>query len=474
MSTNAQSPREVIALCRQREIRAVDLRFADFQGQQRHFTIPADQLTEAGFEDGFAFDGSSMRGWQAIHESDMLIVPDSQTAFVDPFRTNTIAILCNVKDPITHQSYPRDPRSIARKAEVYMQSSGIADSIDLGLDTEFFVFDQALFEQNEHEAFYRLDSGEGQWSRGMAHPERQPYQVRHRGGYLTMPPMDSLQEFRTDLMLALQESGVDVVSQQRATASGGQCRFELKPDSLLKSGDNLLRLKYLARNFAAGRGKVATFMPKPLWRDNGSGLHLHLAFRKDDAPLFAGAGYGGLNETAMHAMGGILAHAPALLAFCCPTTNSYKRLIPGFEAPVNLSYSYRNRSAAIRIPVNSGDDSQRRLEFRCPDPSCNPYLAISGVVMAMLDGIQNRISPGRPLDKDLYDLEPEEQQNVPSTPATLDHALAALESDHDFLLRGDVFTPDVIENWIEFKRTEEVNPLNERPHPYEFAMYFDC
>lgn len=467
-----QSPREVLALCRQREIRAIDLRFADFLGQQRHVTIPAEQLTEARFEDGFGFDGSSMQGWQAIHESDMLIVPDAQTAFVDPCLQNTLAILCNVKDPVTHQSYPRDPRHVARKAEMYMQSTGIADQANVGSDVEFFVFDSVVFDQNAHEAYYRIDSSEGEWNGDSDRPSSTAHQIRHRDGYLTMPPMDTLQDLRTELMLVLAESGVAVNSQQRATATGGQCHLDLKSAPLQRAGDHLLRLKYLARNFAARHGKVATFMPKPVFNDNGSGLHLHLSLWKDGSPLFAGAGYGGLSETAMYAMGGILKHAPSLLAFCCPSTNSYKRLIPGFEAPVNLSYSYRNRSAAIRIPVNSGDEADRRIEFRCPDPTCNPYLAMSAVLMAMLDGIQNRISPGKPLDKDLYDLAPEERRDVPSTPATLEHALAALESNHDFLLRGDVFTPDVIENWVRFKRSEEVDALNQRPHPYEFALYF--
>ena len=415
-----------------------------------------------------------MQGWQAIHESDMLIVPESQTAFVDPFLQNTLAILCNVKDPVTHQSYPRDPRNIARKAEMYMQSTGIADRADFGADIEFFVFDQASFDQNANEGFYSLESGEGQWSRGSNSPTRQPYPIRHREGYLAMPPMDSLQALRTELMLALGDVGAGINSQQRATASGGQCRLELKPDALQRSGDHLIRLKYLARSIAAQQGQVATFMPKPIWNDNGSGFHLHLGLWKEETALFSGSGYGGLSETAMFAMGGILKHAAALLAFCCPTTNSYKRLIPGFEAPVNLSYSYRNRSAAIRIPVTSADSSGHRIEFRCPDPSCNSYLAMSAVLMAMLDGIQNRIDPGKPLDKDLYDLAPEEQQDVPSTPSTLAAALEALERDHEFLMRGDVFTPDVIENWIHFKRSEEVAAIDERPHPYEFAMYFDC
>ena len=474
MSTRNLSPREVIALCRQKEIRAIDLRFADFRGHQRHFTIPADQLTEEKFEDGFGFDGSSMPGWQAIHESDMLVVPDSLTAFVDPFMKHTVSILCNVKDPVTHQSYPRDPRNIARKAEMYMRSTGVADRAMVGPDVDFFVFDGVAFDQNEHEAYYHISSSDGQWSRGKDLVNGTGQQVGYRGGYLTMPPMDTFQELRTDIMLALQDSGIDVASQHREVASAGQCEVALKPDTLLMTSDRLLRMKYVVRNVARRHGKVATFMPKPLYNDNGSGLHLQLSLWKDDVPLFSGSGYGGLSETAMHAMGGILKHAPALLAFCCPTTNSYKRLIPGFDAPVNLSYSYRNRSAAIRIPANSGDETRRRLEFRCPDSSCNPYLANSAILMAMLDGIQDRINPGKPLDKDLYDLAPEEQQDVASTPGSLEQALTALEKDHDFLLRGDVFTKDVVEKWIEYKRTEEVAAIERRPHPYEFALYFDC
>ncbi|MCP4785038.1 MAG: type I glutamate--ammonia ligase [Fuerstiella sp.] len=472
--TSELSPREVLALCRQREIKAIDLRFVDFRGYQRHFTIPADQLTEESFEDGFGFDGSSMRGWQAIHESDMLVVPDSKSAFVDPFMKHTMALLGNVKDPVTHQSYPRDPRNIARKAENYMQSTGIADQAMFGSEVEFFVFDSVTFDQNEHEAFYHLQSCDGHWSRGTERGNGTGYQIRRRDGYLAMPPMDTLQELRTDIMLALEEAGISVQGQHREVASGGHCEVDLNHVLLLQASDRLVRLKYLVRNFAARHGKVATFMPKPLWNDNGSGLHLHLSLWKDGDPLFAGSGYGGLSETAMFAMGGILRHAPSLLAFCCPTTNSYKRLIPGFEAPVNLSYSYRNRSAAIRIPVNAGNESHRRLEFRCPDSSCNPYLATSAILMAALDGIENRIDPGRPLDKDLYDLEPEEQQNVASTPSSLDAALTALKANHDFLLRGDVFTPDVVERWISFKRSEEVAAIDQRPHPYEFAMYFDC
>lgn len=474
MAITNNSPREVIALCRQREIQAVDLRFSDFQGHQRHFTIPVEQLTENSFEDGFGFDGSSMRGWQAIHESDMLVVPDSRSAYVDPFMRHTLAMLCNVKDPVTHQSYARDPRSVAHKAEMYMQSTGIADRADVGPDVDFFVFDRVAFDQNEHEGYYHLHSVDGQWSRGVDLPAGSGAQVRHREGYLSTPPSDGLQDLRTEIMLALQDSGIEVTRHHREVSSGGQCEVSLKSGSLLSMCDRLLRLKYFVRNVAATRGQTATFMPKPVWNDNGSGMHLQLSLWKDDSPLFAGSGYGGLSETAMHAMGGILQHAPALLAFCCPTTNSYKRLIPGFDAPVNLSYSYRNRSAAIRIPASSGNESERRLEFRCPDSSCNPYLANSAVLMAMLDGIQNRISPGKPLDKDLYDLAPEEQQDMASTPSSLEAALDALQRDHDFLLRGDVFTTDVIETWIQHKRAVDVTAIQQRPHPYEFAMYFDC
>lgn len=472
--SHSPSPREVIALCRQKEIRVLDLRFVDFRGQQRHFTIPVDQLTEDRFQDGFAFDGSSMRGWQAIHESDMLVIPDASTAYVDPFMNQTLAILGNIKDPTTHQSYPRDPRNIARKAETYMQSTGIADAALFGADVDFFVFDAARFDQNEHEAYYHLESSEGQWSRGTNKEPGAGHHVRHREGYLAMPPNDSLQNLRTDALMALEESGVQVTSHHREVATGGQCEISLAPNSPKSISDALLRMKYFVRNVAAAHDKVATFMPKPLYNDNGSGLHLQLSLMKEGESIFSGAGYGGLSEVAMHAMGGVLAHAPALLAFCCPTTNSYKRLIPGFEAPVNLSYSYRNRSAAIRIPVNSGNEMQKRIEFRCPDSSCNPYLATSAILMAMLDGIQNRISPGKPLDKDLYDLAPEEQSDVRSTPEVLDEALNALKADHDFLLRGDVFTTDVIDMWVASKKEFDVNMLRQRPHPFEFAMYFDC
>jgi glutamine synthetase len=468
------TPREVLALCRQNEIQAIDLRFMDFPGMQKHFTIPVDALTEESFEDGLTFDGSSIRGWQAINESDMLVIPQAETAFVDPFMHSTLAMTCNIQDPITRKDYARDPRNVARKAEAYMRSTGFADTAHFGLEPEFFIFDDVRFDQNEHEAYYHLDSVEGEWNRGRnsADPNR-GYRIRRREGYFPMPPGDTLQDLRTEIMLICQSCGVSVGAQHHEVATGGQCEVELRYAPLLAAADNLLRFKYIVRNVAARHGKTATFMPKPIWNDNGSGLHMHFSLWKEGQTLFAGSGYGGLSDLAVHAMGGILHHAPALFAFCCPTTNSYKRTVSGFDAPVNLTYSFRNRSAAIRIPVHTSSTETKRFEFRCPDPTCNPYLGISAVLMAALDGIQNRIDPGMPLDKDIYDLAPEELDEYPKVPASLGHALAALRNDHEFLLRGDVFTEDVIDTWIWYKQTHEVNALRERPHPWEFAMYYD-
>jgi glutamine synthetase len=481
------TPKEVLALCRRDEIQAVDLRFMDFPGTHKHFTIPVKALTEQSFEDGFGFDASSMRGWQSINESDMLLVPQSDTAIVDPFMKSTLALTCNILDPITREEYHKDPRNIARKAEAYMRSTGIADTANFGPEAEFFIFDSVRFDQNNHEGYYHLDSSEGEWNRGRGarrrgRPEQgggtpaanSGYRIRRREGYFPMPPADTLQDLRTEIMLTLQQSGVEVEGQHHEVATGGQCEVDLRYGPLVRMADQLLRHKYIVKNVAARHGKTATFMPKPLWNDNGSGLHLHFSLWKEGETLFAGSGYGGLTETAMHAMGGILRHAPALLAFCCPTTNSYKRFVPGFDAPVNLSYSFRNRSAAIRIPVHNSSAESKRFEFRCPDPSCNPYLAMSAVLMAALDGIQNRIDPGPPLDKDIYDLTPEELDEFPKVPASLEEALQALRDDQNFLLRGDVFSEDVIDTWIWFKSTQECAAIRERPHPWEFAMYYDA
>lgn len=478
------TPREVLALIREREIQAVDLRFMDFPGTQKHFTIPARTLTEESFERGFSFDGSSLRGWQAINESDMLVVPQAETAFVDPFMRQTLALTGNIQDPITRQDYARDPRNVARKADAYLKSTAIADVACFGPEAEFFIFDNVRFDQNEHEGYYHVDSREGQWNRGRRNRGRgrggdgnrmsnSGYAIRHKEGYLPIPPADTLQDVRTEMMLALQECGVEVEAQHHEVATAGQCEIDMRYGPMVKTADNLLLYKYVVKNVAARHGRTATFMPKPLWNDNGSGLHLHFSLWKNDESLFAGSGYGGLSDTAVYAMGGILKHAPAIMAFCCPTTNSYKRLVAGYEAPVNLAYSFRNRSAAIRIPVHSPTPAEKRFEFRCPDSSSNPYLAMSALLMAAIDGIQNRIDPGPPLDKDIYDLEPSELENVPKTPASLEESLTALRNDHDFLLRGDVFTEDVIDTWIWYKTEHEVNAIRERPHPYEFALYYD-
>ena len=473
------TPREVLALCRERDVAAVDLRFLDFPGRQRHFTLPVRRLTEASFEEGFGFDGSGVRGWQTVNESDLLVVPRADTAMVDPFMARTLALTCAVRDPVTGEDYPKDPRNIARKAEAYMRSLGVADEAMVGPEAEFFVFDRVAFESNAHESFYHLHSAEGQWTRGRRGdlPEgassNSGYQVRHAEGYLPTPPTDTLQDLRGEVMAVLEEVGITAEGHHHEIATAGQCEVDMRFAPLLRTADNLLRYRYVVKNVAARRGKTATFMPKPLHGDAGSGLHLHLSLWKDGQPLFAGGGYGGLSDTALHALGGILEHAPALFAFCCPTTNSYKRLVPGFEAPVNLTYSYRNRSAAVRIPVHAPTPADKRFEFRCPDSSCNPHLTCAALLMAALDGVQNRTDPGPPLDKDLYDLGSEEVRDAPPVPSTLAESLAALKADHEFLLRGDVFTENVIDTWVRTKTEHEVEAVRRRPHPYEFALYYD-
>jgi glutamine synthetase len=465
------TPREVLALCRERDIRAVDLRFMDFPGIQKHFTVPVTALTERGFEEGYGFDGSSIRGWQAINESDMLVVPVASTAFADPFMKHTLAMTCNIQDPITREDYAKDPRNVARKAENYMRSTGLAEIAHFGPEAEFFLFDSVRFDQNEHESYYHIESCEGQWTRGQGNGG---HQIRFKEGYFPIPPTDTLQDLRTEIMLLLQDCGVEVEAQHHEVATAGQSEIDMRYGPLVRTADHLLLYKYIVKNVAAKYGKTATFMAKPLWNDNGSGLHLHFSLWKNGANLFAGDGYAGLSETALYAIGGVLKHAPALLAFCCPTTNSYKRLVPGFEAPINLTYSSRNRSAAIRIPVHTPYPENRRFEFRCPDATANGYLAMSAMLMAALDGIQNRIHPGRPLDKDIYDLGPDELVDVPRTPTSLEESLYALRRDHQFLLRGDVFTEDVIDTWVWYKTEKECEALRQRPHPFEFAMYFDA
>jgi glutamine synthetase len=468
------TPREVLALCRERDVKAVDLRFMDFPGLWQHFTIPVGKLDEAVFEEGVGFDGSSIRGWQAINESDMLVVPDPTTAFIDPFmEQTTLVMICNIQDPITKEDYSRDPRNVARKAINYMKSTGIADTCYIGPELEFFVFDNIRCDQTYNEGYYHIDSIEGRWNMGRDEAPNLGFKIRYKEGYFPVPPADTLQDLRTEMMMHLIEAGVDIEAQHHEVATGGQCEIDMRFQPLLQMADSVLKYKYIVKMTSRKHGKVACFMPKPLFQDNGSGMHTHFSLWKGEKPLFAGSGYAGLSDMALFAIGGILKHAPALLAFCAPTTNSYKRLVPGYEAPVNLAYSRRNRSASCRIPMYSPSPKAKRVEFRCPDPSCNPYLAFSAILMAGLDGIQNKIHPGEPFDKDMYDLEPEELAKVPQTPGSLDGSLSALEKDHEFLLRNDVFTPDVIDTWIWYKRTNEVDAIRLRPHPYEFVMYSD-
>jgi glutamine synthetase len=467
-------PREVLALCREKEVKAVDLRFTDFLGAWQHFTIPVGKLEEDTFEDGLGFDGSSIRGWQAINESDMLLVPVPDTAVVDPFaEIPTLVMIAMVQDPITREDYTRDPRNIARKAVNYLKSTGIADTCFIGPEAEFFVFDDVRFDQNAHEGYFHLDSREAEWNRGRAEGPNLGYKLRHKEGYFPCPPSDQLMDLRNEMMLTMIQCGIDVEAQHHEVATAGQCEIDMRFQELVRMADQMCLYKYIVKNVARRHGRTVTFMPKPIFGDNGSGMHTHISLWKEGHPLFAGTGYAGLSEMALHALGGILRHAPALLAITNPTTNSYKRLVPGYEAPVNLAYSQRNRSASCRIPMYSASPKTKRIEFRCPDPTCNPYLAFAAILMAAIDGIQNKLHPGDPLDRDIYDMPPEELANVPKAPGSLDEALDALERDGDFLLRGDVFTDDVLATWIKWKRDREIAPMRLRPHPYEFCLYYD-
>ncbi|MFM8493955.1 MAG: type I glutamate--ammonia ligase [Planctomycetia bacterium] len=468
-------PREVLAMCREKEVKAVDLRFTDFFGAWQHLTIPVGKLEEDTFDDGIGFDGSSIRGWQAVNESDMLLVPVPDTAVVDPFATiPTLSIICNVQDPITREDYSRDPRNVARKAVNYLKGTGLADTCFIGPEAEFFVFDDVRFDQNAHQGYFHVDSVEAEWNRGREELPNLGYKLRLKEGYCPCPPADQLMDIRNEMMLTMIQCGIDVEAQHHEVATAGQCEIDMRFQELVRMADQMCLYKHIVRNVARRHGKTVTFMPKPIYGDNGSGMHTHISLWKEGHPLFAGSGYAGLSEMALHAMGGILRHAPALLAITNPTTNSYKRLVPGYEAPVNLAYSQRNRSASCRIPMYSASPKTKRIEFRCPDPTCNPYLAFSAILLAAIDGIQNKINPGPPLDRDIYDLPPEELAKVPKAPGSLDEALAALERDHDFLLRGDVFTDDVIATWIRFKREKEIQPMRLRPHPYEFCLYYDA
>ncbi len=455
-------------------VHRVDLRVTDLLGRWQHFSIPADQLTPDAIERGVGFDGSSLRGFQAIDESDMLLVPDLDTAIIDPTEeVPTIAMVCDITDTISGARYSRDPRYIARKAEDYLRASGIADTAYFGPELEFFVFDEARFQQSGNTAFYYVDSAEGEWNNGRDEGPNRAFKVPLKEGYAPTPPFDSLADLRWQISDALAATGVIVEVHHHEVASGGQCEIATRFATPVQKADETQWYKYLVRNIARANGKVATFMPKPIFGDNGSGMHTHQSLWKDGQPLFFDSnGYAGLSQTARYYIGGLLAHAPALLAICAPSTNSYKRLVPGYEAPVNLAYSSRNRSAAVRIPTYSESPAAKRIEFRPPDGAANPYLAFAAMLMAGLDGVQRQIDPGDPLDRNIYDLGPDELARVPHVPHTLEAALDALEADRAFLLQGDVFTADVIDRWVAFKR-EEVLGLQTRPTPYEYERYFN-
>jgi glutamine synthetase len=468
------TPKEVLDMAKENGAKVVDLRFMDFPGLWQHFTVPIGELEESSFEDGFGFDGSSIRGWQPIHASDMLVVPDATTAKMDPFyEAPTLVLICNIVDPVTREPYTRDPRNIAQKADAYLKSSSIGDVAYIGPEAEFFIFDDIRFESTRFSAFYEIDSVEGNWNTGRDEGPNLGYKPRHKEGYFPVPPMDKFQDLRTEMVLTLENLGIEIEAQHHEVATAGQAEIDMRFKPLLQMSDQLMWFKYVLKNVAYRHNHTVTFMPKPLFEDNGTGMHTHISIWKENQPLFAGDKYAGISQEALYAIGGILKHCRALTAFTNPTTNSYKRLVPGFEAPVNLAYSSRNRSAAVRIPMYSTSPKAKRIEFRTPDPSCNGYLAFSAMLMAVIDGIQNKIDPGDPLDKDIYNLPPEELAEIPSAPGSLDEAIEALKADQEFLLKGDVFTQDAINMWIEYKTENEINDIKLRPHPHEFYLYYD-
>ena len=470
----SRSPQDVFEFGREQGVEMVDIKFNDFIGTWQHFSIPFDQLEDETFEIGAGFDGSSIRGWQPIHASDMVVRPDTETAVIDPFaKTPTLSLIGCIYDPITGEAYSRDPRNIAAKAENYLLSTGIADVSNFGPEPEFFIFDDIRFDLNQQSSFYAIDSVEGRWNSGRDEKPNLGHKPDFKGGYFPVAPVDAHNDLRDEMVSALKRVGIVVERQHHEVATAGQAEIDIRYQSLVKMADQLQWFKYIIKNVAHRNGRTVTFMPKPIFQDNGSGMHTHMSLWKDGKPLFAGDGYAGLSELALYYIGGVLKHAKSLIAITNPTTNSFRRLVPGFEAPVKLAYSSRNRSAAIRVPMYSPSPKAKRIEFRTPDPACNGYLAFAAMLMAGLDGIENRIHPGEPLDKDLYALPPEELAHVPSAPADLAEALQELDADHDYLLKGDVFTEDVITTWIKFKYEQEVQPMRLRPTPLEFALYYD-
>ncbi len=467
-------PKEVVLFAKDHDVKFVDFKFIDLPGTWQHTTIPVDRLNEDLFEEGIGFDGSSVRGWQPINASDMVMIPDPTTAKIDPFQAHkTLSLICKITDPITGKPYGRDPRYIAQKAEMYLKSTGLADTCYFGPEAEFFIFDSIRYDVSPRSSFYEIDSEEASWNTGKEGPNL-GYKLRTKEGYFPVPPNDTLAGLRQDMMTTLIESGIRVEVGHHEVASAGQCEIGIAFSTLTSMADDLMWFKYVVKNVARKHNKTATFMPKPIFGDNGSGMHCHQSLWKEGKPLFAGNGYAGMGDVGLWYIGGILKHAKALAALTNPSTNSYRRLVPGYEAPVNLAYSSRNRSASIRIPVPTNNSPKsRRIEVRFPDASCNPYLAFSAMMMAGLDGVQNRIDPGDPLDKDIYALSPEELKEVPHMPGSLEEAMQALEKDHEFLLKGDVFTKEIIHTWLDYKKERELDPIRLRPVPYEFHLYFD-
>ncbi|HTP16378.1 MAG TPA: type I glutamate--ammonia ligase, partial [Streptosporangiaceae bacterium] len=462
---------EVLAFIEAEGVQFVDVRFCDLPGTVQHFTVPVESFNAGIFADGLMFDGSSIRGFQQIHESDMLLLPDPTTAALDPFRTHkTLNLTFFVHDPLTGEPYSRDPRNIARKAEDYLRGSGIGDTAYFGPEAEFYIFDSARFETSPNAGYYYIDSIEGAWNTGRDEPGGNlAYKPRYKGGYFPVPPTDHFTDLRSEMVRKLIECGITPEMQHHEVGTAGQAEINLRFDSLLKMADKVMAYKYVLKSVAQAAGKTVTFMPKPLFGDNGSGMHCHQSLWKDGSPLFYDeVGYAGLSDVGRYYVGGLLKHAPSLLAFTNPTVNSYHRLVPGFEAPVNLVYSQRNRSACVRIPITGPSPKAKRLEFRVPDPSCNPYLAFAAMLLAGLDGIKNKIEPREPVDKDLYELPPDEAQAIPHVPGSLEKVLDTLEADHEYLLEGGVFTADLIETWLDYKRSNEIDPIRLRPHPHEF------
>ncbi|AWT60983.1 MAG: Glutamine synthetase [Candidatus Moanabacter tarae] len=467
------NPSEVIAFAKEKDVKFVDLKFCDIHATWQHFTVPVSELTDDAFNDGFGFDGSSIRGWQGIEASDMLVIPDPGTAIIDPFvKATTLSLVCDIEDPLTREPYGRSPRGVAKKAEEYLQSTGLGDTAYFGPEAEFFIFDDVRFDSSANEAFYSVDSSEGVWNTGRDEMPNLGHKIRHKEGYLPVAPKDQLMDLRNDMVLTMIDLGIEVEAQHHEVSTGGQAEIDLRFGPLHSMGDSLCLYKYVVKNVARRYEKTATFMPKPIFGDNGSGMHVHSSIWKGGEPTFAGDCYAGLSQEAIYYIGGLLKHAAALCAICNPTNNSYKRLVPGFEAPVNLAYSARNRSAICRIPTYSNSPKAKRVEFRVPDPSCNPYLAFSAILMAGLDGIENRIDPGDAVDKNLYDLSPEDADQIKQVPDSLKGSLDALADDHKFLVKGGVFTEDFIQNFIELKN-EEYDDVRIRTHPHEYFLYYD-